>query len=98
MNDERDIGRLVGKWRRHDVRTATTRRVQGWLDHWAGLLPTAKIGTIELRDGMHVVSESLHRHRYKFLWDLLFDNHPHGGYCRGKWEALGTNKPVAIPT
>jgi hypothetical protein len=73
---------------------ATTDKsaTQQWLDHWAGLLPTAKIGTIELRDGMHVISESLHRHRYKFLWDLLFDNHPHGKYCRGLWEALGAKK------
>ena len=66
---------------------------QQWLDHWAGVLPTAKIGSIQLRQGMHVISESLHRQRYKHLWDLLFENHPHGGYCRGKWEALGANKP-----
>ena len=65
---------------------------QQWLDHWAGLLPNAKIGSIQLRKGMHVISESLHRQRYKHLWDLLFENHPHGGYCRGKWEGLGGNK------
>jgi hypothetical protein len=71
----------------HDA-TAT----QQWLDNWAGLLPNAKIGSIQLRKGMHVISESLHRQRYKHLWDLLFENHPHGGYCRGKWEGLGANK------
>lgn len=65
---------------------------QQWLDHWASLLPTSKINDIQLRSGMHVVSESLHRQRYKHLWDLLFENHPHGGYCRGKWEGLGANK------
>lgn len=65
---------------------------QLWLDHWADLLPGAKIGGIKLRGGMHVISESLHRQRYKHLWDLLFENHPHGGYCRGKWEGLGTKK------
>ena len=65
---------------------------QQWLDHWAGLLPGAKVGSIQLRQGMHVISESLHRQRYKHLWDLLFENHPHGGYCRGKWEGLGANK------
>ncbi|MCC6493495.1 MAG: DUF499 domain-containing protein [Pirellulales bacterium] len=66
---------------------------QQWLDHWAGLLPGAKIDGIKLRGGMHVISESLHRQRYKHLWDLLFENHPHGGYCKGKWEGLGAKKP-----
>lgn len=65
---------------------------QQWLDHWTGVIPDSKIASIQLRSGMHVISESLHRQRYKHLWDLLFDNHPHGGYCRGKWEALGANK------
>lgn len=65
---------------------------QKWLDQWADLLPNAKIDSIELRSGMHVISESLHRQRYKHLWDLLFENHPHGGYCRGKWEGLGASK------
>jgi hypothetical protein len=65
---------------------------QQWLDHWAGLLPNSKIGSIQLRGGMHVISESLHRQRYKHLWDLLFDNHPHGSYGRGKWEGLGEKK------
>lgn len=65
---------------------------QQWIDHWGGLFPKSKIGSIQLRQGMHVISESLHRQRYKHLWDLLFENHPHGGYCRGKWEGLGAQK------
>lgn len=66
---------------------------QRWLDHWSHTLGDDRIGKIPLRGGMHVIGESLHRQRYKFLWDLLFDNHPHGGYCRGKWEGLGDKKP-----
>ncbi|MEA3278354.1 MAG: DUF499 domain-containing protein, partial [Pseudomonadota bacterium] len=66
---------------------------QHWLDHWSHTLGDAKIGQIPLRGGMHVIGESLHRQRYKHLWDLLFANHPHGGYCRGKWEGLGDKKP-----
>ena len=65
---------------------------QQWLDNWADILPNAMFAKIKLRSGMHVISESLHRQRYKHLWDLLFENHPHGGYCRGKWEGLGANK------
>ncbi len=64
-----------------------------WLNDWSHTLGDAKIGQIPLRSGIHVITESLHRQRYKFLWDLLFDNHPHGAYCRGKWEALGDKKP-----
>lgn len=63
-----------------------------WLSGWAERLGNEKIGSIALRDEMHVVSESLHRQRYNFLWDLLFENHPNGEYCKGKWESAGEKK------
>lgn len=65
---------------------------QHWLSHWAGVLKNPKVGEIALRPGMHVISDSLHRQQYKHLWDVLFENHPHGTYCRGKWDSLGSNK------
>jgi len=65
---------------------------KAWLSHWADVLDNPKVTSIPLRDGMHVISESLHQQHYKFLWDVLFDNHPHGEYCKGKWEALGDKK------
>jgi predicted AAA+ superfamily ATPase len=68
-----------------------------WLDTWSHSLGDSKISAISLRNGMHVIGESLHRQRYKYLWDLLFDNHPHGGYCRGSWENLG-EKRTDIPS
>ncbi len=46
---------------------------------------------------MKVISESLHRQRYKSLWDLLFDRHPHGEFIRGKWEGLGEKKTDVPP-
>jgi hypothetical protein len=51
-----------------------------------------QIGSIKLRSGMLVIGESLHRQRYKFLWDLLFERHPHGTYIKGKWEGMGSAK------
>lgn len=60
-----------------------------WLNSWASTLGEPQIGKIALRDGMLVIGESLHRQRYKFLWDLLFDLHPHGTYIKGKWEGMG---------
>lgn len=63
-----------------------------WLKSWATTLNDPVIGAIPLRDGMLVIGESLHRQRYKFLWDLLFEQHPHGSYIRGKWEGMGSAK------
>ena len=41
---------------------------------------------------MHVISESLHRQNYRFLWDLLFDRHPHGAEVRGMWKGRGDRR------
>ena len=64
-----------------------------WLRAWASNLGEPKLATLPLRTGMGVITESLHRQRYKFLWDLLFDKHPHGSFIRGKWEGMGAGKP-----
>jgi len=63
-----------------------------WLKSWATTLGDLKIGQIALRSEMLVIGESLHRQRYKFLWDLLFERHPHGTYIKGKWEGMGAGK------
>ncbi|MCP3685981.1 MAG: DUF499 domain-containing protein [bacterium] len=63
-----------------------------WLTEWGNRLSNEKIAALPLRGGMVVISDSLHRQRYKFLWDLLFEQHPYGDYCKGKWESLGDGK------
>lgn len=63
-----------------------------WLGSWAATLKDPNIAKIGLRSGMQVIGESLHRQRYKFLWDLLFERHPHGTYIKGKWEGMGAAK------
>ena len=63
-----------------------------WLNSWATTLGDPQIGKIALRSGMLVIGESLHRQRYKFLWDLLLERHPHGTYIKGKWEGMGAAK------
>jgi hypothetical protein len=67
-----------------------------WLSGWGIRLGQPKLGQIKLRSRMQVISESLHRQNYKFLWDLVFDQHPHGAYIKGKWEAQG-DKRTDIP-
>jgi hypothetical protein len=63
-----------------------------WLKSWASTLGNPAIGNIALREEMSVIGESLHRQRYKFLWDLLFERHPYGEYIKGKWEGMGAAK------
>lgn len=74
----------------HAVNDATS--TNAWLNSWATTLGDPQIGKIALRNGMQVIGESLHRQRYKFLWDLLFERHPHGTYIKGKWEGMGAAK------
>ena len=70
--------------------------MSNWLQGWGERLGNSKIAELPLRDGMHVISESLHRQNYKFLWDLLFDRHPYGREVRGMWKGLG-EKQTEVP-
>jgi len=74
----------------HAVNDATS--TGAWLNSWATTLGEPQIGKIALRSGMLVIGESLHRQRFKFLWDLLFERHPHGDFIKGKWEGMGAAK------
>lgn len=74
----------------HAVNDAASTKT--WLNSWADTLHEPPIAKIPLRSGMLVIGESLHRQRYKFLWDLLFERHPHGTYIKGKWEGMGAAK------
>lgn len=65
---------------------------RSWLKAWEPKLGVPKVGNLPLRSGMKVITESLHRQRYKSLWDLLFEKHPHGSFIRGKWEGMGAGK------
>jgi hypothetical protein len=70
---------------------------QAWLQEWGERLSNPKVAGIPLRSGMHVITESLHRQDYKFLWDLLLEQHPNGEWARGKWEGLGDLKTDVFP-
>lgn len=67
-----------------------------WLGEWGVRLSQPSLREIQLRSKTFVISESLHRQNFKFLWDLLFARHPHGSYIQGKWEAQG-EKQTDIP-
>ena len=68
-----------------------------WLEHWAKAISAPELATIKLRSGMLVIGDSLHRQRYKFLWDVLLENHPHGVFIRGKWQGAGAATTDILP-
>jgi hypothetical protein len=59
--------------------------LRSWLATWAERLANPKLAALRLRRDLHVISESLHRHNYKVLWDLVFDRRPHGPEVPGMW-------------
>lgn len=73
----------------HQDQNATTN----WLSDWATRLNNPTIANLKLQYGVHVITESLHLQRYKHVWDVLFDRHPHGKIIKAKWEVHGTEVP-----
>ena len=64
-----------------------------WRDYWAGRLNNPALANLTFRDGFHVIAEAMHFQRSKHLWDLLWDQHPHGQFVKGQWVARETNVP-----
>ncbi len=75
---------------------ASPEAARKWLGDWSLRLGQPKLGELKLRPKTFVISESLHRQNFKFLWDIMFDRHPRGSYVRGMWEAQG-DKRTDIP-
>ena len=65
---------------------------KNWLSTWADRLGDKSLTELPLRGGMHVISESLHRQHYRFLWDLVFERHPFGPEVRGMWKGGGAKR------
>ena len=63
-----------------------------WLKNWSTRLQDPEVGSIPLRNNTHVIGASLHRQQHKFLWDVLFEEHPNGEYIKGKWDGLGADR------
>lgn len=63
-----------------------TDAAKRWLDYWSGKLDKPKIKDFVPSPKFNVIAESLHKQRYKFLWDLLFEQHSKGEFYRGKWD------------
>ncbi len=64
-----------------------------WRDFWADRINNSAVAKMSFRQGFHVIAEAMHNQRYKHLWDLLWDQHPHGQFVKGQWMARDTNVP-----
>jgi hypothetical protein len=62
------------------------------LTEWADRLGNPQIGALKLRADACMIAESLHLQRYKYLWDILFTQHPRGQWYEGKWQGMGEKK------
>ncbi|MCK5791909.1 MAG: DUF499 domain-containing protein [Ketobacter sp.] len=65
---------------------------EAWCKEWAASSKNEALGQIKLRTNMQVIAQSMELHQYKFLWDLLFDQHPEGKVIKGIWEHQGEKK------
>lgn len=63
-----------------------------WLSYWADKMDKPKIKDFVPKTEYKIIAESLHKQRYKFLWELVFDQHPRGEFYKGKWNN-STNVP-----
>ena len=60
--------------------------------YWATTLGDPSIRRHSASRRMLVLGKSLHRQRYKFLWDILLELIPNGTFIRGKWEGMGARR------
>ncbi len=74
----------------HTVNDPTSTR--DWLKSWSNTLKEPSVAALPLREGMLVIGESLHRQRYKYIWDVLFSHHPRGELVKGMWLGQGDAK------
>jgi len=72
---------------------ASPEAVEAWAHQWGNRLGGA-LTELSLLRGFHPISEAVHNHEYKFLWDLLFDRHPQGKVYRKLFEKSGQPYPA----
>lgn len=71
--------------------------IADWLTYWAKQLGSPYVAGLHPRTNTQVISVNLNRQKYKYLWDLILEEHPEGNYIRGKWEGMGDKKTDILP-
>ena len=68
-----------------------------WLVNWGARLDQHALSQIKLRPKTLVISESVARQDFRFLWDILFDRHPLGGFVKGLWHGTKEDERTDVP-
>ena len=68
-----------------------------WLANWSARLDQPVLSQIKLRPKTLVISESIARQDFRFLWDVLFDRHPLGGHIKGLWQGAKEDERTDMP-
>jgi len=69
-----------------------TEATRKWLNDWAAK-GNAACADIQMPSAqMNVICESMHKHNFKNLWDVLLTANEHGRFIKGLWERGGENK------
>ena len=67
----------------------TPEKIEAWTNEWSeNHSNMSALRDLKIKKGYFPISEPVHNHEYKVLWDLLFDRHPEGKYFRGKFEQM----------
>lgn len=67
---------------------ASPEKVEEWVGAWGKRPGMEALSGLTLQRGFFPISEPVHNHEYRLLWDLLFERHPKGQFYKGKFEAL----------
>lgn len=68
-------------------------RVQTWANVWGRRLGVPSLDNLVLESGFVAISEPVHNHEHRLLWDVIFKRHPRGDFFRGRFEQMGQPYP-----
>jgi len=66
---------------------------EAWFKEWATTLNNASVANISIRSNMHVIAESLHLQKYKYLWIYCLTTIHRAHMSAGSGKAKAMKKP-----
>ena len=68
--------------------------VEAWAHGWSTEAGREKLSALKLQRVFTPISDTFSDQENPKLWEIIFDNHPKGGYYRGKFEATHATVPA----
>lgn len=69
-----------------------------WLTEWSDRFNNSQVGALQLRSDACMIAESLHLQRYKYLWDILFTQHPRANGTKANGRAWAKRQRTSPAT